>query len=134
MGRRILALSLTIAIQAAALSAPLVHAHVDDHHDDHHAGARIHAHAGGHGSPHRHDPPGPAVHAEESPERTIAMPAFVAAQTDASIQPSIADTPFLMTAVAASLMRRGPDDVRSHGPPPLAVRSPRAPPGSSVLI
>lgn len=128
MGRRLLALALTIAIQAAALSAPLVHAHVDDRHADHHAGPRVHAHAGGHHASHHHATQSPALREQESPEQTVAMPMFVAAETDAPIQPAIAQAPFLLTPAAASLMRRGLDDVRSHGPPQVTIRSPRAPP------
>ena len=128
MGRRLLALSLTVAIQAAALSAPLVHAHVDDHHDDHHAGARIHAHAGGHGASHHDGTEAPALREQESPEQAVAIPMFVATETAAPIQPSIIQAPFLLTAAAVSLMRRAPHDVRSHGPPGVTIRSPRAPP------
>ena len=129
MGRRLLAFGLTVAIQAAALSAPLVHAHLDDQHADHHGANRIHAHLGGHGAAHHAEQhSGPAMHAEEVPERAVTMPLFVAAQAEAPMEPAIAATSFDPPASPVSIVGRSFDDVRSHGPPVCPSIAPRAPP------
>jgi hypothetical protein len=136
VGRRLLAFGLTVAIQAAAVSAPLVHAHLDDHHADHHRANGIHAHLHGHDAPHSHPQPDQrvAIHAEEARERAVTMPLFVAVHVDAAIEPALAESRFDIPAAADSLMRRPPEDLRSHGPPLSAALSPRAPPVFSVLI
>ena len=136
MGRRLLVFGLCLAIQTVAVSAPLVHAHLDDHHDDHHASGRIHAHfeSHGHGGDHARPLSGPAIHEEEDGERVISVPLFVAAHNDVSIEFAIAQAPFTVTPDVASVMRRPPQEVRSHGPPPSPASSPRAPPAFSVLI
>ena len=134
MGRRLLAFGLSVAIQAAALSAPLIHAHLDDHDDDHHGAGRIHAHLDGH-RPHDHDDAdAPALQGEESPERVVGVPLFVAAQPETPIEPALAPAPFELPSVATSLMRRRPGEVRSHGPPAPSSLAARAPPAFSVLI
>lgn len=134
MGRRLLAFGLSVAIQAAALSAPLVHAHLDDRQDNHHGASRIHVHLDGHG-PHHHDAAdGPAVQREESGGRVVGVPLFVAAQPEPATEPALAPAPFELPMATASLMRRPPDEVRSHGPPASPSLAPRAPPAFSVLI
>ena len=124
-----------MALQAGALSAPLVHAHPDDHHADHHPANAIHAHLDGH-APHSHADAseGRAILAEEAPERAVAMPLFVAEQADTATEPALAESRFGLPSAGDSLMRRRPDDLRSHGPPASPATSPRAPPVSSVLI
>ena len=134
MGRRLVALGLTFALQAAALFAPLVHAHVGGGHHDHHGAGRIHAHADGHGS-HRHPAAGAAIHGEEVPAGlVIRLPLFVAVQGDASVVPVVAEAVFQLPEAAESLMRQRPQVVRSHGPPPTDRTGSRAPPALTVLI
>ena len=134
MGRRLLAISLTIALQAGALTAPLVHAHLDDHHDDHHAAGPVHAHLDGHALEHQALSGMPAIHAEESPWSVVHIPLFVAEHADVWLEPALPQAPFLFVDAGESLMRQPPDVVRSHGPPSVRPSSSRAPPVSSVLI
>lgn len=134
MGRRLLALGLAVALQAGALTAPLVHAHLDDHHTDHHAAGRVHAHLDGHELPHEAPPDRLAIHAEESPWSVVRIPLFVAEHADVWLEPGLPQAPFLFADAAESLMRQPPDVVRSHGPPVVRPSAPRAPPVSPVLI
>jgi hypothetical protein len=132
VGRRLLAIGVAVALQAGALTSPLVHAHLDDHHDDHHDASRVHAHVGGHvgghAGGHREDAGGTTVHEAEAPERIVALALFVATYADAGIEPAVAPALFRVAPSTESLMRRPPEVVRSHGPPPPASSAPRAPP------
>ena len=134
MGRRLLALGLAVALQAGAVTSPLVHAHLDDHHHGHHDAGRVHAHVDGHAIEHHADPHTSAIHGEESPWSVVHVPFFVAAHADVSLEPALPHAPFIFADAGESLMRQPPDVVRSHGPPAARPSAPRAPPRSSVLI
>ena len=47
VARKALAIVLLLAVQGAALGAPLAHAHPDDHETDHHRGRAVHVHWAG---------------------------------------------------------------------------------------
>jgi hypothetical protein len=135
VGRRLLAFGLSVALQAGALSAPLVHAHLGNEHDDHHASGRIHAHIEGHPAAANHrDDDRPAVHSEESGERIVPLKLFVATHAGIGLEPTVAPRQFMVTPPASSLVRQPPQVVRSHGPPAIISSTPRAPPFSPVLI
>jgi hypothetical protein len=134
VGRRLLALGLAVALQTGALTAPLVHAHLGDDHDDHHASGAIHAHIHGHGVARPGHDDHPALHSEEGPERIVPLKLFLATHVGSGPEPVLAPVQFLVAPPAGSLMRRPPQVVRSHGPPPIAPSTPRAPPLSPVLI
>ncbi|MBI4266721.1 MAG: hypothetical protein HY657_20330, partial [Acidobacteria bacterium] len=77
MLRKLIAIGLSAALQAAAVGAPLVHAHPDDHATGHHAAGAVHAHAAAHPlatrSGARHRSLEDADH-----ERAVYLPLFVA--------------------------------------------------------
>ena len=133
MGRGLLAIGLIGALQAAALSAPLVHAHLGEHHDPHHAAARIHAHVDGHRM-HEHSPDSQtlAMQGEDSEGRVLQVPIYLAVHVDTTLEPAVAVASFDAVASSESVMHRPPQVVRSHGPPAIPSLNPRAPPAYSV--
>ena len=135
MPRKLIALTLTLAMPVASVCAPLVHAHLDDHVHGH----RIHAHLSGHASHHEHAKDrhhadkhhpmaAPVVASDDSSERATSVPLFVAVQKDLLLQPVLPRATFAIAAPLRSVLRRPPDDVRSHGPPPVRFGPSRAPP------
>ena len=128
--RAIVAVSLAVALQLAALGAPLVHAHLDDHdHDGHHAAARVHAHLGGHGSIHRvthHDDP--AVSEGEDAERATGLQLFVAVEPAPFSIPALPQARYTLPSPLQSIMRRPPVVAHSHDPPGGGPAASRAPP------
>ncbi len=135
MLRTLVVIGLSAALQAGALSAPLLHAHLDGHDDDHHGAARVHAHAAAHGSAHRHAPPGAAAIEESEDAGTVArFQLFVAVHPGAPDTPALPRAEFPVAAGAASVLPRPPEQVRVHGPPPVDRSTPRAPPARPVLI
>jgi hypothetical protein len=122
----VVAIALSLAIQAAALSAPLVHAHPDDHATEHHGGAEVHSHWGGHH--HSQDPShAPALDATDR-DRAVFFSAFVAVA--ASLFPTQAVTLGVFELPAPP--ERGPHRVieiaNGHDPPCFRSLSSRAPP------
>jgi hypothetical protein len=123
--RTILVVLVSAAVQAAALRAPLVHAHVDDHDAAHHDGRTVHAHL----APHVHaDAPHGLAVETAADERTIFLQSFVAVRTAAPDAPAVATASFDLVVPAEGARRRAPDAVHGHDPPPLRARPSRAPP------
>src|SRR5688572_5048114 len=74
--RKVIALTLALAVQAAALRAPLVHAHPDDHATEHHEAREVHTHWAGHGTSHESSDQ-PSLGAADH-DRAVFLNAFVA--------------------------------------------------------
>ena len=146
--RRLLAVSLSVAVPIGALCAPLVHVHPDDHHDGHHASGRVHAHLSGHNLDDHdrdhhdddhdidhhdiddHDAPSNsvAVEAEDDPEQVARATFFVAVQVDDLIPAGLQPLGFTLPAPLESIMARPPAVSHGHDPPAVSASSPRAPP------
>ena len=130
MVRQIVAGFLAIAVQASAVTAPMVHVHLDDHDSDHHHAREMHSHLAGHP---RHAAPllnthGPSLIDDDEDERVLAVSGFVA--TSADVFPGVAATPvetavLIFEDVAVS---RIPHVSHGHDPPELAATPSRAPP------
>jgi hypothetical protein len=126
-----IAVALSVAVQAAVLGAPLVHAHPDDHATTHHSGRAVHSHWGGH----THVPRSSAAAlSDDDHDRAIFLSAFVAVAASAVTVPHVAQAVFELLVPAERAAHRGVEVVRSHDPPVARSRSPRAPPTLPVLI
>lgn len=135
MTRGLIAGGLSVAIQAGALCAPLVHAHLDEHHADHHLPYGVHAHVNGHGGEdHRASAETSAVHSEDDPEQITEFQIFVAVDAAAAAELPLPPVRFALLPPLESTLRRPPDVVRSHSPPDRSLADSRAPPAWSVLI
>jgi hypothetical protein len=124
--RKMVALALSLAIQVAALHAPLVHAHPDDHDTDHHHGRAIHSHWSAHPLL-RHDPDRPTI-TEIDDDHAIALNAFVAASSSSVYVPADVAGTFTVAVPDERRAHRIAETVRSHDPPASQSLSPRAPP------
>jgi hypothetical protein len=124
--QRVIAIALALAIQGAALTAPLVHAHPDDHATDHHAPGAVHTHWAGHAdTPHPSDDP---AFSTENPDRAVFLNAFVAVAPTLKPAPAVPLTVFVLPVPAERAAHRGGEVVRSHDPPYVRSLSARAPP------
>lgn len=124
--RKTITFALSLAVLAAALSAPLVHAHPDNHATDHHGGRAVHTHWAGHAQS-QDTSDAPALGTDDH-DRAVFLNAFVAVA--ASPLPAQAVTPgaFELPVPAERAAHRILDVVRSHDPPSLRSLSSRAPP------
>jgi hypothetical protein len=125
--RRLTAAMLVLLVQAGAISAPLTHVHLGDDDRDHHHGQAMHAHLSGHDAviP---SYPGPRADHQDDEGQVVAAQIFVAAASE-PFSISAASTPaFVLLVPPAQLTGRTPFVAHAVDPPPLAVRSPRAPP------
>jgi hypothetical protein len=125
--RKALAISLSLAIQVAALSAPLVHAHPDEHATAHHDGKTVHTHWGGHEhkSDHRD---GPALTAQDDQNRAVSVTMLVAVTSVATRIVAVTEAPFLPPAPMELAAHRSVEVTHGHDPPTLPALQPRAPP------
>ena len=125
--RKVIAAVLSLALPAAGLYAPFVHAHPDDHATAHHDGQAVHAHAAGHHArPHHHEP-GRTVE-DDDDDRAVYLSAFVAVAPAAMSVPAVAVTAVVLPVPAERAAHRGVEVVRSHDPPFFRSLSTRAPP------
>ena len=124
--RKVIALALALAIQAAAVTAPLVHAHPDDHATDHHGGRAIHSHWAGHAET-AHHPDSPAVETEDH-DRALSLGAFVAEAVSTWPAPAPIVASFALPVPAERRAHRRIEVVRSHDPPGVRSLPSRAPP------
>jgi hypothetical protein len=124
--RKVVAIALSLAVQVAALSAPLVHAHPDDHATEHHGAGEVHTHWAGHDHP-RDSSHSPALDAVDR-DRAVFLNAFVAVA--ASLFPSQAVTlaVFTLPAPRERAPHRVIDIANGHDPPCRRSLSSRAPP------
>jgi hypothetical protein len=122
----LIAIGLSVAFQAAALAAPLVHAHVGGHDSDHrHDGSRVHAHFSEHALSHHHSP-GPRL--SDDAERTVSLQLFVAVSASTfHLSPALLPSFNLIlpeTNAPRDLLRV----VHGHDPPLARSGPSRAPP------
>ena len=124
--RRVLAVTLSVAIQAAGLSAPLVHAHPDDHATAHHAGREVHTHWAGHAQSH-HSSDAPAIDSADR-DRSVFLNAFVAVAVSAFPAPAV--TPGIIEPPVPPVRgaHRTVDITHGHDPPCSLLLPSRAPP------
>jgi len=124
--RRIVAIVLALAVQGAALTGPLVHAHPDDHATDHHSGRAVHTHWAGHPqSPHQSDTPSLET---EDQDRAIFIGSFIAVAGTIQSAPAVTHSVFVLPVPVERVAHRGIEVVRSHDPPYVRSLSARAPP------
>lgn len=121
-----IAVTLSLAFQAAVLSAPLVHAHPDDHSTDHHGGRAVHSHWAGHAQPY---------HAAGTPElesadhdRAVFLGAFAAVPARSLPALGVTHGFFVLQALAERAAHQVIEIVHGHDPPSLRLLPPRAPP------
>jgi hypothetical protein len=124
--RKLIAVVLTLAVPAAALTAPFVHAHPDYHETAHHAGLAVHAHWTSHA--HRTTAPGLPQLGTEDEDRAIFLNAFVAVATATMGVPAIVHPSFALPVPVERSAHRSVDVAHGHDPPLADALSPRAPP------
>ena len=120
-------LALSVALQAAALTAPLVHEHPDDDATDHHRGRTVHSHWTGHQHDDSHTARGPAL-SEADHDRAVFLNSFVAVREVRAPAPALSFETVELSAPAERRPYRAIEVVRSHDPPIGASLSCRAPP------
>jgi hypothetical protein len=129
--RKLIAVGLTVAVQVAALGAPLVHAHVGGHESEHHHGRQaVHAHLPGHAShaaSHQHRASRRSFHDNDA-ERTVYLQLFVAVGAASFELPPAVATSFALTVPIATAPRDLLRVVHGHDPPARRSLSSRAPP------
>ncbi len=126
--RKVYALALVLALQAAALVAPLVHAHVDTVESDHHRARTIHSHWEGHGQAHRQQSRAQTIEPDEYHDRAFFLDAFTAVTPEPLFAPALAVSQFLFPPSAEVAAHRVVDITHSHDPPFLPSLAARAPP------
>jgi hypothetical protein len=124
--RKVLAVALSLAVQAAGLSAPVVHAHPDEHATAHHSGRAVHSHWGGHAHS-QHQSDAPAVGASER-DRAVFLDAFVAVAVSAFPAPALMAAMNELPIPAERSAHRTIEITHGHDPPSLRSLSSRAPP------
>jgi hypothetical protein len=124
--RRVLAIALSLAVQAAALSAPLVHAHPDDHPTEHHDAGEVHGHWAAH-THHRGSSHSPALD-EADHDRAVFLNAFVAVATSSFPAQAVTSGVFELAAPRERAPHRVLEIANGHDPPCRRSLSSRAPP------
>jgi hypothetical protein len=126
--RRVIAVALALALQAAGLNAPLLHAHPDDHETPHHAGRSVHSHWAGHSHAAHHSSNDPAFSAPDEDDRALFFNTFVAVAVSHLAVPAVAPAAFRLHVPTERAALGGVEVVRSHDPPSARSLPPRAPP------
>jgi hypothetical protein len=124
--RKLIALALTLSVQAAALTGPLVHAHPDDSATEHHGGRTVHTHWASHAA-HSH-PAGSVAIGTADHDRAVFVNAFIAVAVLLIQIPDATTDAFELFVPAERAAHRGVEVVHSHDPPFIRTRSSRAPP------
>lgn len=123
--RNAVAVALALALQAAGLSALLVHAHPDEHATGHHAGRTVHTHFAGH----THAPaPGTTSLAAADHDRAVFLETFIAVTPSSPLLAGATEDVFDVPFAAERRPHRAFEVVHGHDPPSLRRRSSRAPP------
>ena len=128
--RKAIAVALSLAVQAALLAAPFVHAHPDDHRTTHHSGRAVHAHWASHAEtahPPDHDSHASTLEAGDH-DRAVFLTLFVAVAAQHDAVPLAAQPMFDLPLPEARAPKRGVEVVRSHDPPFSTSLPSRAPP------
>jgi hypothetical protein len=124
--RKAIAIALSLAVQAAALSAPLVHAHPDDHATEHHGARAVHSHWAGHSAPHGSSGH-PALEADDH-DRAVFLGAFAAAAVSPRYAPGVMHAVFALPLPVEGVAHRGVEVAHGHDPPVVRTLPSRAPP------
>jgi hypothetical protein len=124
--RKVIAVALSLAVQVAALSAPLVHAHPDDHATEHHDGRTVHTHWAGHAQSH-HSSAAPDLETSDH-DRAVFLDAFVAVAASSLPAHGLTHVLFELPVPPERAAHRVVEIVRSHDPPFFRSLSSRAPP------
>jgi hypothetical protein len=126
--RKVIAIGLSAAVQAAALGAPLVHAHLGGHESDHDdATSTVHAHLSAH-APSHYSSGSNLVDA--AAERTVYLQMFVAVSASSfHVSPALVSS-FELIVPAPAPPREALHVVYGHDPPITGSRSTRAPPAT----
>jgi hypothetical protein len=129
--RTVIALALSLAIPAGALTIPLAHAHPDDHATSHHSGGAAHTHWRGHAQSHRSQAAA-ALRADDD-DRAVFLNAFVAVASSTVRVPGITQGACPVVVPVEQPGYRAAEVTRSHDPPYIRTLSSRAPPALPVL-
>jgi hypothetical protein len=129
----VIAAALSLTIQAAALTAPFVHAHRDPHGTDRHHGTTVHAHWTFHGHSHAGSPLA-AVEAGDQGDSAVYLNAFVAVAASSLPALAPASDAFELPVPDELAAHKVVDVVHSHDPPLPPSLAARAPPRLPVLI
>jgi hypothetical protein len=124
--RKLIAVTLALAVQGAALTAPLLHAHPDDHATAHHSGRSVHGHWSGHQHSH-HPADDPAIGADDD-DRAVFLNAFVAVAATPLAAVAVAQQPFELPVPSERPAHRSVQVAHSHDPPLVRSLPSRAPP------
>ena len=124
--RKALAISLSLAMQVAALSAPLVHAHPDTHATAHHDGNAVHRHWSGHQHNTEHRD-GPGFSGQDE-DRAVFMKVFVAVTAPATRVAAVTEAPFVLAVPMELAAPCNVEVAHGHDPPSLHSLPSRAPP------
>ena len=122
-----------MAVQFAALSAPLLHAHPDEHATDHHRAHEVHAHFERHVA--RLRPAGESTvdHPDDN-DRAVFVGLFVGVAATVVDLPAAAPAPFELAQPSERRSFGALYGFHGHDPPLIRSLSSRAPPASPVLI
>lgn len=124
--RRVVAIALALAVQGAALTSPLVHAHPDEHATGHHAGREVHTHWAGHDQSH-HSPDAPAFDRADQ-DRAVFLNTFVAVAVPAFPAPVLTPAVIELPVPAERAAHQAIDITHGHDPPYSRSLPSRAPP------
>ena len=124
--RKVIALALALAVQAAALSAPLVHAHPDDHATEHHGAREVHTHWAGHAASHNSSDE-PSLDAADH-DRAVFLNAFLAVAASSFPAFGVTHAVFELPVPAERAAHQVIEVGRSHDPPSFRSLPSRAPP------
>ena len=124
--RKALAVALAVAVQAAGLSAPFVHAHPDEHDTSHHSGGAVHVHWDGHAQSHQSSD-SPALDTADH-DRAVLLDAFVAVSVPAFPAPTVTPAVRELPRPAERSAPAPIEIVSGHDPPFFLSVPPRAPP------
>ena len=127
MFRTLGVIGLSMAVQLATLSAPLVHVHPDDHATDHHRAHEVHAHFERHAVPARPADETIVDHPEAS-DRAVFLRLFVGVATAEFDLPAAVPACFALTPPGEGRSMRALYGFHGHDPPFIRSRSSRAPP------
>jgi hypothetical protein len=130
--RRALAIVLGLALQAAALSAPLTHAHPDNAATGHHRERTVHTHWAGHSRAHGTSG-GPIIDADDH-GRAVFLGAFVAVASAQLHAVGLSLSPFVLPVPVERAAHPSVEVTHGHDPPIVSNVSSRAPPTHPVLI
>jgi hypothetical protein len=126
--RKALALVLSVAVQGAAVGAPLAHAHPDDHATDHHHGRAVHLHWAAH--THSHHPADVPVLDDDDHDRAVFVNTFVSVAASALPVGAAPHQTFELSIPAETTVHRPVEVTHAHDPPYCNFLPSRAPPAS----